>query len=252
MTAALVWSRPGPSPTPALRGSAVGGHPSGCSGSREIAGTHRYAGAHARPQVPAVRLRPRGGSAGRAVVPWGCAPGPSVPVSPPCGGRRPGLRRSRVPGRPRPGVRGRLAYRRGVPARRGGASSPPGAAAAASAGPVPGGPASPGPRSPGRLVVAVGLRAPGPARGGRARRPPPARRALSVPPWVPPGRPLPGRPPTAWAAAAPPSPGRWCGGRQRPPWSVSAPGGVGLVLRPAWVLLRPWWALLPCCVAAGG
>lgn len=195
------------------------------------------------------------GSAGRSAAGGGCAPGPSVPVSPPCGGRRPGLRRSRVPGRPHPGVRGRLAYRRGVPARRGGASSPPGAAAAASAGPVPGGLSSPGPRSPGRLVVAAGVRAPGPPRGGRPCLPPPVRRALSVPPWVPPGRPLSGRPPMAWAAAAPPSPGRWCGGRQRPPWSVSAPGGVGVGARPCLgaaaalvgpaALLRGRWGLKP-------
>lgn len=36
------------------------------------------------------------------------------------------------------------------------------------------------------------------------------------------------------------------------PGQSPRPGGVGLVLGLAWVLLRPWWALPPCCVAAGG
>ena len=189
---------------------------------------------------------------GVRAVSGGCAPGPPVPASPPCGGGGPGCGGLGPPAALVRASGGRLAYRRGVPARPGGAASPPGAAAAASAGPVPGGPGSPGPRSPGRLVVAAGLRPPGPpcegaARPASARPPRPVRPAPG-----PPGRPLSGRPPPAWAAAWAPSPGRWCGGRQRPPWSVSAPGVVGVGAGPAWVLLRPWWALLPCCVAAGG
>lgn len=178
-----------------------------------------------RGPMPAPRCRPGRSRPSRRPcvrgVPGGCAPGPSVPVSPPCGGRRPGLRRSRVPGRPRPGVRGRLAYRRGVPARRGGASSPPGAAAAASADPVPGGLSSPGPRSPGRLVVAAGVRAPGPPCGGRPRLPPPR------PPR--PVRPAPGppRPPPV----GPPADG--VGGRRSslPPGAVRRPAAAPVSLR---------------------
>lgn len=91
---------------------------------------------------------------------------------------------------------GRLAYRRGVPAHPGGAASPPGAAAAASVGPVPGGLSSPGPRSPGRLVVAAGLRPPGPPCEGAAR-PASARPPRPVRPAPGPPRPPPIGPPTS-------------------------------------------------------
>lgn len=54
-----------------------------------------------------------------------------------------------------------------------------------------------------------------------------------------------GRPPLL------PPPGR-CAAASGRPGQSPRPGGVGVGAGPAWVLLRPWWALLPCCVAAGG
>ena len=179
---------------------------------------------------------------GVRAVSGGCAPGPPVPASPPCGGRRSVLRRSRAPGRPRPGVRGSLGLSAWGPRppRRGG--QPPGGRRCGVGGP--------GPRRP-RLA---GASVPGPV--GRGGRSPPSRSASwrggpsGLRPSASPCPSRPGAPQAAPYRAARlrhgrppglPPPGAGAAAASGRPGQSQRPGEGGLVL------------VLPgCCCGPGG